>query len=161
MLRLGGLFRTQQMSADSHDTLSIELGNDVTEATCQCCGRATRRISGFVYSRDDARAAYLACWTDGHRDLGAEMVLSIGEWGGAPPAQRVAVALQWSCPPSGPGCVVIDGPSSKWHGRTLLGRLLSRGDVLNSEVGEEAFRIADLIYAEDHRFRAFWEATVQ
>ena len=89
------------------------------------------------------------------------MVLSIGAWGGAPPDQRVAVALQWFSPPSGPGCVLVDGPSSKWHGRAVLGRLLSRGDVLNSEVGEEAYRIADLIYAEDHRFRAFWEVTVQ
>jgi hypothetical protein len=149
------------MSTPDTPTLTLELGNDVEEARCACCGRITRRITGFVYANGDARAAYISCWTDRHRDLGAEMVISIGEWDGEPPEQRVAIALEWHVIPSGPGYVVLEGPQSKWQGRTVLGRLLARDEALNSEVAEEVFRITNLIYEQDPRFRAFWESTIQ
>ncbi len=149
------------MLNDSMPVLTLELGNDVTESQCACCGRSTRRVSGFVSADADARAAYIACWTDGHRDLGAEMVISIGEWDGAPAEARVAVALAWHAVPSGPGCVVIDGPTSKWQGRPVLGRLLTREEALNSPAAEEAFLITNLIFDADPRFRAFWDSTVQ
>jgi hypothetical protein len=57
--------------------------------------------------------------------------------------------------------MVVDGPTSKWQGRSILGRLLTRDEALNGPAAEEAFRITNLIFDDDPRFRAFWDATVQ
>jgi len=36
-----------------HKPRSVELGDDVEEAKCACCGRITRRVSGFVHADGD------------------------------------------------------------------------------------------------------------
>jgi hypothetical protein len=140
---------------------ALEVGGDFTDGKCACCGRFTRRITGFISAQGNAHAAYVACWTEGHRELGASMVVAIGGWSGAPLEERKAVALEWQVIPSGPGCAVVDGPASRWAAYPALGQLLTRAEVMNSRVAEEAFRIADVVFEQDPRFHAFWHSEIQ
>ena len=88
------------------------------------------------------------------------MLISVGGWGGGPLEERTAVALEWQVIPSGPGCRVVNGPASRWAGYPVVGRLLTREEVMNSGAAEEAFRIGDLVFDHDPRFHAFWHSVV-
>jgi hypothetical protein len=150
------------VNPEAGPTYTLETGNDSTGAKCSCCERVTRKISGWVLLDGNAHAAYLAMWTDGHREFGVSMVLSIGGWGGGSVEERSAVALEWKALPSGPSCAVQDAATTRWASDAgVLGRMLSRTEVLNSWLGEEAFRVSDVVFAQDSRFRSFRSSTVQ
>ena len=150
------------VKATSNPIYSVELGDDSPGNKCSCCGRFTRRINGFVSLDGNAHAAYIALWTEGHREFGVSMVISIGGWGGGSVEERYAVAVDWSVFPTGPALTVQDAASSRWAAdASTLGRMLSREEVLHTQAGEEAFRVSDAIFDQDSRFHDFWYTTPQ
>ncbi|MFN3931334.1 MAG: hypothetical protein ACK4JY_06245 [Brevundimonas sp.] len=134
--------------------ITIEKGIEHAPTHCDCCGRATRALNGYASDELGALATYLVQWTDGHvAEYGANFDLIVGEWGGAPPAQRVAVSLQYRRTASGPGFMIIDAPGRAVASSPLVGEALSRSDVVGTNLANEVFAIVDAIWLQDERIR--------
>ena len=128
---------------------------DESRGHCDCCGRESRSVAGLVHDHNGGYAAYWMHWTEGHlSDVGANLDLVLGEWGGSTSAEdRYAVALIHRQQPDGtPALMVIDA-----HGRPAAdGRLantaLRREDVIGTPLAEQVFALTDAIYEQDGRF---------
>ena len=74
--------------------LTVELGEAAKPHPCKCCGETTYMVYGLVYHDRSAHAVYFAGWSEGHREQGMRMAVSIGDWGNeAASTDRVAVCL--------------------------------------------------------------------
>jgi len=134
--------------------LSIEPTGSSDTGFCECCGRASRRISGFAYDRGDPVAAYFVHWTLGHvPEQGANIDLIVGEWGDSgDEKRRHAVALAYRLLPTGPVLMIIDAAERSFvQDKSFVGRAMNRDDVFGTEMAEVAFAIADAVLAQDQR----------
>lgn len=98
-------------------------------------------------------AAYFVEWTRGKvRDSGAHVDLVMGDWGeDTTAADRVAVALEFRATEKGPAFMVIDAAGRAFSGNELVGRALSRDEVINTPRAHRAFEIVDAIWTADGR----------
>ena len=134
--------------------ITIEKGIEQSPTRCDCCGGATRALNGYVSDELGAVATYMVQWTDGHVVAnGANFDLIVGEWGGAPASQRVAVSLEYRQMESGPGFAIIDAPDRAISMSPLVGEALSRSDVVGTKLADEVFAIIDAIWLQDERIR--------
>jgi hypothetical protein len=128
---------------------------DVHDASCDCCGRQSRTVTGFVYRDDHAAAAYFVQWTVGAVDShGANFDLIVGRWGeGATSSDRSAVALEFRRSPDGPAFMVVDASSRPAGQSELAGRALSREAVIGTPLARIAFDIVDAVWLHDGRIK--------
>jgi hypothetical protein len=127
--------------------------NDV--GSCPDCGNPTRVVWGYVSAGGEPRAVYFARWTPGHRERGAQLLISLGEWGeGARRETRRAVGLECRMGSEVPSFMVVDASALPWSDE-ILGRKLSRDDAIASEASAEAFRVVDALWKMEPRFRGF------
>src|SRR5215510_14846911 len=91
-------------------SIRIEPTGVKEDGPCKCCGNHSRRVWGFIHSKDAVIGAYLVHWTLNRvPDHGANFDLILGEYGGETTAQnRSLVALAYRLFPSGPQFMVID-----------------------------------------------------
>ena len=133
----------------------IEQGVEDAPTSCDCCGRETRALNGYASDEHGALATYWVRWTDGHvEDSGADFDLVIGEWGGAPASSRVAVSLCYRITESGPGFMIIDASDRSVATSPLVGRALTRDEVIGTPLAADVFRILDAIWLQDNRIAA-------
>jgi hypothetical protein len=129
--------------------------SEIHETSCECCGRQSRTVTGFVYLDDDPVAAYFVQWTLGSVDShGANFDLILGRWGeGATSSDRSAVALEFRRTPNGPAFMVVDA-SARPAGRSeLAGRALSREGVVGTPLAKIAFDMVDAVWLHDGRIK--------
>lgn len=133
--------------------MSVEPTEAADFSPCDCCGSTTRRVWGFVYAPDRAVAAYFVQWTVGRvADHGALFDLVLGRWGeGTSAADRVLVTLDYRIIDTGPAFMVIDSEGRPAAGPGMVGRALSRAEVVGRPVAAEAFPVADAVLAQDAR----------
>jgi len=134
--------------------LRVEPGTSA-DVACDCCGSQSRTVSGFVYRGDDAAAAYFVQWTVGGVDShGAHFDLILGKWGdGATAADRCAVALEFRRTDKGPAFMVIDASDRRVSQSVLVGRALTRAEVIGTPTAAVAFGIVDAVWIQDDRIR--------
>ena len=73
----------------------VEPDGHAEHGPCPDCGRTTRSVWGYVSNENGARATYFVRWTDGHVDRGAQVMVSIGNWGSNAVARdRIAFGLE-------------------------------------------------------------------
>ena len=134
--------------------LTIEpTGSSDTDA-CACCGRASRWVWGYAHDQSDPVAAYFVHWTPGGvAEHGANIDLIVGDWGASGDAERrLAVALTYRLPPTGPTLLVIDAAGRPFtQDESFVGRVTNRDDVIGTEVAEVAFAIAGAVLVQDRR----------
>lgn len=120
---------------------------------CECCGAASRRVWGFVHAPDRAVAAYFVQWAVGRvPDHGALFDLVLGRWGEGTSAQdRVLVTLDYRLTETGPAFMVVDCADRPANVRNMVGRALTRAEVVGRPVAGEAFPVADAVLAQDDR----------
>lgn len=136
--------------------LQIHEGDSSEQGDCPDCGGKTRTIWGYVYRDEEAYCAYYAAWTAGHVERGIQLLLSIGLWGdGTNGTMRRSVGLECNVNAGQPGCAVVDANNLPWANEDLLGKPLSREEVLTDPIKDEAFAIVDRILADDARVRDF------
>ena len=135
------------------DTLAVEPTGAKELGPCECCGNMTRRIWGIAHRGKATEAAYFVEWTAGAvQRHGAHFDLIIGRWGNeTTSADRVAVSLAFRHTPAGPQFMVIDASERPTSKSDLVGRALSRSDVLNTPIAGQAFAIVDAIWLHDDR----------
>jgi hypothetical protein len=98
-------------------------------------------------------AAYFVQWAVGRvADHGALFDLVLGRWGaGATAADRVLVTLDYRITDTGPAFMVIDSAGRPADDPSMVGRALSRAEVVGQPVAAESFTVADAVLAQDAR----------
>ena len=137
-------------------TLTIELGDEIEPALCQCCGNETRRVYGFVFQDSNAYAVYFAAWTVGHVETGVAIAICLGDWGeDSSPTGRYCVSLMCRATDDQFQFTVIDPTQSPWADITLVGKRLRREEALAHPEAGEFFHIAEHVISDDPRVSSF------
>lgn len=136
------------------EVLRIEPSESRELGPCPDCGSTTRSIWGYVYKNNDAHAMYYARWTDNHLERGIQILLSIGRWGdGTTGKMRRRVGVDCRMGSDRPSFMIIDASKMPWDNEKLLGKPLTKDEVLKDRIKDDAFDILDRLVIDDHRLR--------
>jgi hypothetical protein len=136
--------------------LQLEAGEADRPTRCECCGRVSRTVHGFIYKDGDAYAVYYAGWSEGHPDRGVTMAVAVGEWDdNSDASDRVSVGLEaWSAV-SKIQFAVLEPEQSPWANTDLLGAMLARPTALAHPVLPAIFEVAEHVVTCDERVASF------
>ena len=120
---------------------------------CECCGHNSRRVWGLVRTPTRAIASYFVHWTlDRVHDHGAHFDLIIGKRGDRSSAKdRVLVSVEYRVLESGPWFMVVNSANRDVARSDLVGKALSRSQVIGKPIAKKAFAIVDAILDQDPR----------
>ena len=59
---------------------SLELGDEVSNIDCSCCGERLKGVCGFIKKDNDAYSVYFATLHTGHNEIVVSLTVSIGKW---------------------------------------------------------------------------------
>jgi hypothetical protein len=125
---------------------------------CPHCGGEEQSVWAWIHRGPGTRAVYYVRWTAGRREDGMIWLLCVGPWGdGAADADRRSVGVRARLVRGRPQFMVIDAAETPW-GRDrapVFGSLLSREQVIDTPVADEAFGFIDQILADDPRVARF------
>lgn len=129
---------------------SLELGDEVTNKICDCCGEQYKSVVGFIKQDNDAYAVYFASLQTGHPEITVGLTVSIGKWWD----DTALDERHWICLTVKPSPenfnMRIEEPSCSPHADFKpLGIALTREQALASSMREDFFAVADYIVAED------------
>jgi hypothetical protein len=129
---------------------SLELGDEVTRKTCDCCGEEYKSVVGFVKKDDDAYAIYFATLQTGHPEIAVGLTVSIGKWWDDTALdERHWIHLTVRPSPENFN-MRIEEPSRSPHSNFKpLGIALTREQALASSMRDHFFAVADYIVVED------------
>jgi hypothetical protein len=132
------------------DGRSIEPTGSHDFGPCECCGKNSRTVWGYVYRGGVTEAVYYVHWSLGKvAEYGAHFDLIIGQWGdGSEDADRQTVSLEFQ---PGLGVMVKDAGSRKIASERIAGKAMSREDVIGTSLAQQAFDIFDTIWLQDGR----------
>lgn len=141
----------EDRAEDRTEDLEVEQTGEQDLAVCGCCGQSAHTVWGRVHALNGQRAAYSVHWSDEDPD-GAVFDIAIGKWGvDTTKRDRLAVSLNLQWTMDGPQFVVGDATNRPMAQGDLVGRALGPQEVDDSPVAEEAFAMADAIWAHDDR----------
>jgi len=133
-------------------TLEFNDENQRRFGPCECCGKLTNRVWGYVYRNASAIAVYYVEWTPGHMDRAASFDLILGKWGDDTSANdRRAAALDFRHIESGPSFMVVDAAGRRLAASPLISHVLARNEIIGHPIASEIFEILDTIYLNDPR----------
>lgn len=136
--------------------IEIEPGEMWESGPCSDCESSTRSIWGYVYKENNAYAVYYARWTENHLERGIEILLSIGQWGeGTSGEMRNRVGVKCQIDSAVPAFMIVDASTMPWNDEKVLGKALTREDVLTNSIKDEAFHILDHLVFDDQRLKDF------
>lgn len=119
---------------------------------CDCCGRTTKRVWGFIRRDGEAVAAYFVGWAEQRPDHGATFDLILGKWGeSATRLDRFAVSLDYRIVEASPQFMVVDARDRLMSGSDLVSAALKRSDVIGTTLAPQVFALVDAIYMGDSR----------
>lgn len=113
-----------------------------------------RTVWGGLKRGSDPLAVYCARWTIGRRELGADLLVSIGGWGvGEDEAARRAFGFRLTGPKS--PLEPHDAAAVAWSTKLALGKLVTKDEHAAEPLAADALRLAGRVVADDERVRAF------
>lgn len=129
---------------------SLELGEEVSNKACSCCGEQYKSVVGFIKRDDDAYAVYFATLQTGHKEIAVGLTISIGKWWDDTALdQRHWIYLTVE-PSSTNFNMKIEDPNGSPHVNfKALGVALSRNEALSSDLKGDFFSVVDYIVLED------------
>ena len=134
------------------DEIEVEVDSQKDSGPCDCCGEPSRTVSGFLHTKEATLAAYFVHWTPGKREHGASYDLIVGPWGeGARRENRYLVSLRYRVTERGPEFMVVDATDRPAASNELVGRALSRTQVVDTPLATSVFALVDAIYLHDPR----------
>ena len=130
--------------------LSLELGDEVSNLLCPCCGRPYKSVCGFINKDSDAYCMYFATLQTGHEDICVGLTPSIGKWWDDNALdQRHWIFLTIRPTPTDFG-MRIDEPQGSSHANFKpLGIALTRAQALETPLKNDFFEVADFIVEND------------
>lgn len=139
-------------------TLTVELGKAARPHPCKCCGKTTYMVYGLVYHDESAHAVYFAGWSEGHREAGLRMAVSIGDWGkGATPADRFAVGLSARLERPQVLFDVVAPVESPWGAYDFIGEMMAADQARGHPYLDAYLEVAKAAVRDDPRVREFLE----
>jgi hypothetical protein len=144
----------------SSSPLHVEPDNLVTTGVCACCGRTSRRLTGYVSEGEPVIAAYIFHWTVGHfPGLPANIDLILGQWSpDATSGDRFAVSLELTVRDDRPDVRVIDAAPRFIVLGDLVGAAMERTQVIGTPLAAQVFSVIDAIFEQDNRLPILFEA---
>jgi hypothetical protein len=136
--------------------LSLELGEEISNIACECCGENFKSIVGFVKRDNDAYGVYFATLHTGHEEITVGLTLSIGNWWD----DTALTERHWiflTVKPSATNFNMrVDEPRGSRHVNfKALGIALSRDEALASDLKDDFFAVADYIVVEDPALNSY------
>ena len=130
--------------------LTVELGDEVSNLLCPCCGKPYKSVCGFISKNSDAYSMYFATLQSGHEEICVGLTLSIGKWWDDDALdERHWILLTIRPTPTDFG-MRVDEPESSSHANFKpLGIALTRAQALESPLKEQFFEVADFIVEND------------
>ena len=133
-------------------SLTLEQADQRDTGTCEHCGHNSRVLTGYISRDGRTRAAYFVHWTLGISEHPANFDLIIGEWGeGTIPPQKFAVSLLYRNDAEQRGFMVIDATGRLFAKSAMVGRALTRVQVVGTPLATEVFELVDFILLNDPR----------
>jgi len=119
--------------------------------SCECCGRTTRGVSGWIHDSDKTLAAYFVHWTESSRDHPANFDLILGAWGdNTSAADRSVASFAYRVEEN--AFMVIDAHSRPAGRATHIASFpLTRNEVVGSPLASYLFGLLDAIWLQDQR----------
>jgi hypothetical protein len=133
--------------------LKIEPSGSKDFGACDCCGGQSRTVWGYAHGPAGTIAAYFVQWTINQVDRhGAHFDVIVGKWGAhAERADRCSVSLEFRRTDEGPSFMVVDSGGRPVASSDLVGKSLSREDVVGTPLAQVAFDIVDAVWLQDER----------
>lgn len=113
----------------------------------------SRLVLGYIHGEGIRPAAYQVHWTLGQVERhGAEVYLFLVRSGdGEQPEDRIGVALHFHRTAESHGLTVVDAGDTPLARHELVGRALSRDEVIGTPLAAEVFALVDFIWEQDAR----------
>ena len=133
-------------------SLEIELGR-ASVNRCDCCGKRSHTLRGFVSNDGRAYAAYLAAYTEGHETREGTLLVSIGDWGeNGKPGDRTSVCMKVRRIGGRPQVMVVGPRGCPWRDVGVFGAILEREAALARSDIRDYFHTVDHLLEADDRF---------
>ena len=118
---------------------------------CDCCGKTTRGVSGWIEDSDKTLAAYLIHWTQPSNGHDANFDLIFGKWGDqAGPNDRSVASFAYR--PSENSFTVIDSRTRPaGQASDLASFPLTRDEIVGTALAPYLFGLLDAIWLQDGR----------
>lgn len=143
-------------------TLTVEQGEAADPHPCKCCGETTYMVYGLAYHEGSAHAVYFAGWSEGHREQGLRMAVSIGDWGAsATPIDRVAVGLSARLERPQVLFDVMSPGDSPWGEYDFIGKMMAADEARGHPYLDAYLEVAKAAVRDDPRVREFLESLTQ
>lgn len=133
--------------------LRVEPGGENEATRCECCGRVSRTVWGYVYEESGPIAAYFVQWTRHAAEHLPNLDFLVGTWGDDSVHDKRLVS--WVFDPkqgSGGSFMVVDGTARPAAGSNLCSQALTREQVVgDSHLLELAKSMIDAVWLGDPR----------
>ena len=118
---------------------------------CECCAGLSRSATGMVRRNGDPYALYRVHWTANQiARHGAEFYIVLGRMGeGTTAADKIGVAVHYFVDADRSGFMVVDAAKTPIASDPLIGRAMSREDVVDTYLSQEVFDLLDAIWLND------------
>ena len=131
--------------------LTVVLDQTFDPTPCECCGKTTRGVSGWIEDSDKTLAAYLIHWTQSSKEHDANFDLIFGKWGDeATPNDRSVASFAYR--PSENSFMVIDSrtrPAGQSNQVALFP--LTRDEIVGTPLASYLFGLLDAVWLQDPR----------
>jgi hypothetical protein len=133
---------------------SLELGSEVANLTCGCCGKPFKSVCGFITKDDWAYSVYFATLQTGHDQPAVGLTVSIGKWwddSDEAVQQREWVYMHVRPSEKADGFEVrLEEPASSRHANSkMLGRGLEPEEARAHPLLDEFFAVSDFVIDND------------
>jgi hypothetical protein len=133
---------------------SLELGSEVANLECSCCGKPFKSVNGFIKKDDWAYSAYFATLQTGHDEIEAGLTVSVGKWwddSSAAVKEREWVYMRVWPSDSGSGFEVrLEEPDSSRHANSrILGKKLTPEKARKHPRLDDFFAVSDFVIDND------------
>lgn len=140
--------------------LHIEQTGFTELGPCECCGSMSQLATGFIHCDEAESVGYQVHWTKGKIEKhGAAFYFILGRWGdGTTASDRFAVALRYRADAEATGFMIVDAGETSIGSHSLVGKALSREEVVGTPLAQEIFGLVDFIWLNDKRLSEITEA---
>jgi hypothetical protein len=133
---------------------SLELGSEVANLDCDCCGKPFRSVCGFIKKDEWAYCVYFATLQTGHDEIQVGLSVSIGKWWDdslSAVRQREWVYMRVWPSDSGSGFELrLEDPDSSRHAdNKMMGRKLTVERARKHPHLDDFFAVSDFIVDND------------
>jgi hypothetical protein len=133
---------------------SLELGPEVANLTCNCCGKPFKSVCGFISKDNSAYSVYFATLQTGHDEICVGLAVSVGKWWDdseeAIQHREWLYMRVWPSESGGGFEVRLEESDSSRHANLkMLGRKLTPEQARQSPNLDEFFAISDYVIDND------------